>query len=139
MREVPSYAFGKPALLIQFGYLRDCLFRIKTDRFSPFDQLDQGDALLSYFDVADIGLGAAQPFGEINLAQAGDFAAFDQPRPQRFVTAGILGPRHSASRSSLRESKQDAWNLHLDILHKMIEPDATRRFCFRGNAPRCLK
>jgi hypothetical protein len=74
---------------------------------------------LSHFYVADIGLGAAQPLREINLAQAGNLAAFDQERPQGFVTPGIEGPRRFASRESLREAKQNAENLHLDILRKM--------------------
>jgi hypothetical protein len=42
--------------LLYFGYLRDRLFLIEADRFGPFDQFDQGDTLLSYFDVTDIGL-----------------------------------------------------------------------------------
>ena len=72
------------------------------------------------------------------LGAGGNLAAFDQERTQGFVTLGIEGPRHSASRS-LRQAKQNARNLHLDILHKMIDRDATLPFCFCGNAPRCLK
>jgi hypothetical protein len=61
------------------------------------------------------------------LAEACILAAFDQERPQGFVMSGIQGSRHFASRRSLREAKQSARNLHLDILHKMIERDVTPR------------
>ena len=55
---VPDFAALIRATLClrYFGYRRDRLFRIKTDRFGPFDQFDQGDALFAYFDVTDIGL-----------------------------------------------------------------------------------
>src|SRR5580700_7591293 len=68
--------------LLQFGYLHNHFFRIESDCLGPIDQLDQGDALLANFYVADIGLGAAQPLGEINLAQAGNLATFDKERAQ---------------------------------------------------------
>ncbi len=63
---VPGFRCAHPgyACSLYFGYLRDRLFRIEADRFGPFDQLDQGDVLLSYFYAADVGLGAAQPLGE---------------------------------------------------------------------------
>jgi hypothetical protein len=115
------------ACLIYFSDLQDRLFWIEADRFGPVDQLDQGDALLSSFDMGDVGLRATKPLGEINLAQAGALAAFDQERPQGLVTPGIQG--HSASRGALREAKQNARNLHLDILHKMIDLARTPGFC----------
>jgi hypothetical protein len=107
-RTAPDFTSFNPGYAgsFYFGYFRDRLFRIETDRFGPFDQLDQGDALLSYFYVADIGLGAAQPLGEIDLAQAGNLAVFDQERPQGFVTPGVQGPKHSASRI-VTESKAE--------------------------------
>ena len=40
-------------------------------------------------------------------------------RPQGFVTSGIQGAETFASRRSLRQAKQNAQNLHLDILHKI--------------------
>ena len=43
-------------LACQFAYSLDRLFRIEADRFGPFDPLEQGDVLLSGFDVGDIGL-----------------------------------------------------------------------------------
>jgi hypothetical protein len=96
----PDFTSFNPGYIcsLYFGYLRDRLFRIEADRFGPFDQFDQGDALLSYFYVADIGLSAAKPLGEINLAQVCNLSAFDQKRPQSFVTPGVQGPRHFASR-----------------------------------------
>ena len=95
------------ACLFYFSDLQDRLFRIEADRFGPVDQLDQGDALLSGFDMGDIGLRATEPLGEINLAQACLLAAFDQERTQSLVTSGFQGPRHSASRKFVSESKAE--------------------------------
>jgi hypothetical protein len=91
---------------------------------------------LSYFDVADIGLSAAQPLGKINLAQAGTLAAFDQERPQGFVTPGVQGPRHSASRI-VTASEAERSEFAPRYIAQNESSGTSRLDC--GNAPRCLK
>src|SRR4029077_20887807 len=91
---------GNDRLLgFQIRYPFDCLFGIEINRFGPFDELEQGDVLLSGFDVSDIGLRAAQPLGEIDLAQPRIDTALDQKRKQRFVPPRIQGAAHSVTRS----------------------------------------
>lgn len=62
-------------------YLREPLegvARVKAYCVGPFHQLDHIDDLLAGFDVADVILAALEPLGEIDLAQAGPLALFDQ-------------------------------------------------------------
>jgi hypothetical protein len=62
----------------QFGEALERFARVEADRLGPFRQLDDVDDLLAGFDDADVILAALEPLGEVDLAQAGALALFEQ-------------------------------------------------------------
>jgi len=86
----------QPCLLPgEFTEILDRITGVEADGISPFHQFDNVNQLLTSLYIADVGLRAAQPPGQFDLAQAGFVAGFDQERPQGFVTRRVQGTDQS--------------------------------------------
>lgn len=67
---------------------------IQIDRLSNVEQLDQVDTAAAAFDRGDDRLHAAEPLGELSLAEAGGLPLFDDQADEADVTGRAKGCRH---------------------------------------------